>query len=108
MVRNGGGATGTIVDVVDTLDPKVDPSWVNQGSISNGGVLEGKTIVWKLSGDDAQFEPGEELMLTYSMLILKELWGIYKYRGSNTAERREILSSRNSKCSLSDPCHRIV
>ncbi|MCA9376356.1 hypothetical protein KC685_00360 [Candidatus Dojkabacteria bacterium] len=96
VVRNGGGATGTIVDVVDTLDPKVDPSWVNQGSISNGGVLEGKTIVWKLSGDDAQFEPGEELMLTYSMLIPKESFGEYTNIVEATPQNGEKFSAQET------------
>lgn len=68
-VQNIGAGSGTLTEVVDTLDPNVDSDWVVQSSISDDGELQGNSITWELSGADATFDPGESMVLTYTVRI---------------------------------------
>lgn len=74
-IRNSGDADGELPEVVDTLDSKVQPDWVNVDSIEPAGEVVGNTIVWTFTGDDAIFEPGEEMILTYSVNVPQANFG---------------------------------
>lgn len=68
-IQNIGDVTGTLTEVVDTLDSEIQSSWVITSTISHGGVLNGNVITWDLPGNDGVFTAGETLTLSYTVRI---------------------------------------
>jgi len=76
-VTNNSGSTKEISIIVDTLDPKVQPSWIVTSSINPTGTLSGNTITWNLTGDLASFAAGQTKTFKYTIIIPETAFGTY-------------------------------
>jgi len=76
-VTNNAGSTKEITTIVDTLDPKVQASWVVTSSINPTGTLSGNTITWNLTGDLASFTAGQTKTFKYTVIIPENAFGTY-------------------------------
>lgn len=75
-IQNVGDGQGSLDEIIDQLDSKVQESYIN--SISEDGVYQNNTITWDLEGSDEIIDPGESVIFTYSILIPEESFGIYE------------------------------
>lgn len=81
-VTNNSNTSQILESVVDTLDSKVDPSWLKQGSIQPPyGQIQGSRISWLLAGSDevnATFSAGESRQFSYAIRIPIDQFGVYE------------------------------
>jgi len=76
-VTNTGDGNGSIVSIVDTLDSKVEDSFVIDEFLSTGGEYTDGVITWNFIGSDAIFDPGESKMYQYKLVIPRANFGGY-------------------------------
>lgn len=77
-VSNSGDGEGILPQLIDTLDPDIDMSWVQSGSITPSyGVIVGHTIVWEIPIAEQSFDPGEVRDFSYIVAIPETHYAIY-------------------------------
>jgi len=71
LLVNNGGASGTISRVVDTIDSNMNSGWFISNSVSpsTGFAKTNNVLTWTLSGDLAEFTPGEQVNFQYSFKV---------------------------------------
>lgn len=77
-VSNTGDGEGVLEQVIDTLDPDVDMSWVDASSITPSyGTIVGQTIVWEIPLAEQTFDPGETREFTYTVVFPEQYYATY-------------------------------
>ena len=79
-LTNSGEGDSIIDNVVDTLDSKVQDSWVDSASISPTGTLSGGKITWDISSItnmSDSLSPGETMDFNYSITVPYTAFGNY-------------------------------
>jgi hypothetical protein len=90
-VENTGDGSGTISKIEDTLDSKVQDSFVKTTTISQDGTYSDGVITWTFS-TPLSIEAGATKTFTYQILVTKDSFGTYSNRvkltpvGSDTIE----------------------
>jgi hypothetical protein len=77
-IKNTGDGEGTIEDIVDSLDSKVEESFVSEDSITQEGTYASGEITWDPSGEDATFDAGESKTYAYEIVIPRDSFGTYE------------------------------
>jgi len=77
-IKNTGDGEGTIEDIVDSLDSKVEDSFVSEDSITQEGTYASGEITWDPSGEDATFDAGESKTYAYDIVIPRDSFGTYE------------------------------
>ncbi|MCA9375160.1 DUF11 domain-containing protein [Candidatus Dojkabacteria bacterium] len=76
-VSNEGTASGSLSQVLDTLDNKIQESWIVEGSLTEGAVVEGNTILWPLLSNGT-LAVGESRTFNYTINVPKTSFGDYR------------------------------
>ncbi|GAB4161341.1 MAG: hypothetical protein Fur003_4700 [Candidatus Dojkabacteria bacterium] len=79
-VQNNGSTIGHVSQIVDTLDPDIDESWILDSTIdpSTNVTVAAGTITWELVGNDQIFDPGEDMTFKYTVRIPEAAFGTYE------------------------------
>lgn len=76
-ITNTGDGEGVVENVVDTLDDKVEDTFLVTESITNGGEYSEGVITWNLTGVDASFDSAESKIYQYKLIIPRVSFGTY-------------------------------
>jgi hypothetical protein len=76
-ITNSAEEIKEISKIVDTLDSKVQSSYIKLETINPGASVSGNVITWDLTGEMAKFNPGQTKTFTYSLEIPKSAFGTY-------------------------------
>lgn len=90
-ITNSAEEIKEISKIVDTLDTKVQSSYIQLQTINPGATVEGNVITWNLTGDAAKFNPGQTKTFTYTIVVPKTAFGTYY----NKAEITPVGSDEN-------------
>lgn len=90
-ITNSATDSKEISKIVDTLDTKVQSSYIKLESISPSATVAGNVITWNLTGDTAKFNPGQTKTFNYTIEVPKAAFGTY----SNNAVITPVGSDAN-------------
>jgi len=93
IITNTGDGEGTIESIVDTLDDKVEASFLVDESITNDGKYSEGVITWTLTGEGAAFDPAESKTYQYSLMIPRVSFGVYENRVIATPTEGDSFST---------------
>lgn len=76
-ITNSASDAKEISKIVDTLDTKVQNSYIQLQTITPTATVSGNVITWNLTGDNASFDPGETKTFKYTIVVPKSAFGSY-------------------------------
>lgn len=77
VVKNVGSLAGQLSGLLDTLDSKVQDSFVQMGTVTPDGLLSGGKLSWDVSGAMGQFGVNEQKTFKYSLEVPQSAFGTY-------------------------------
>lgn len=92
-ITNVGDGTGQLEDLVDTLDSKVQESYITDSSITPSASVSGRVITWDLGGTPGQFDPDESKTFRYSIIIPESAFGTLTNTAVATPESGEAFQA---------------
>lgn len=92
-ITNVGDGTGQLKDLVDTLDSKVQGSYITNSSITPSASVSGRVITWNLSGTLGQFDPNQSKTFRYSITIPESAFGTLTNTAVATPESGESFQA---------------
>lgn len=92
-ITNVGDLAGQLVTLVDTLDSKVETSYIQASTIEPDATVNGRVITWNLAGALGLFNPNQTKEFTYSLLIPEADLGQYSNTAVATPETGEPFSA---------------
>lgn len=92
-ITNVGDLAGQLSELKDTLDTKVQNSYIQSSTISPTTTTSGNIITWNLDGDLGRFEPNVSKIFRYSILIPESAFGQYSNTAVATPDSGSAFSS---------------
>jgi len=102
-VTNKGTNEGILEKIVDTLDSKIQETFLVSGSITGGGIYSNGAIIWDLSDEQMTFASGESKTYQYTMLIPRNSFGSYSNIVTATTKENDTFTASatvQTSCSL--------